>query len=64
MGRRAYGDGKAAEVLKALRCHPSAARAAGAVLAAAVAATSPSAATEAIKRHMRELGTDAVELAG
>lgn len=63
MGRRAYGRGEAAEVLKALGCHPSAARAAGAVLAAAVAATSPHAATEAIRRHMRELGTDADELA-
>lgn len=63
MGRRAYGRGEAAEVLKALGCHPGAARAAGAVLAAAVAATSPHAATEAIRRHMRELGTDADELA-
>lgn len=63
MGRRAYGRGEAAEVLKALGCHQSAARAAGAVLAAAVAATSPHAATEAIRRHMRELGTDADELA-
>lgn len=63
MGRRAYGDGEAAEVLKALRCRPSAAEAAGAVLAAAVAATPSHAATEAIRRHMRGLGTDAGKLA-
>lgn len=63
MGRRAFGDGEAAEVLKALRCDPSAAWAAGAVLAAAVAATSPSAATGAIKHHMRALGTNNDELA-
>ena len=64
MGRRAYGRGEAAGVLKGLRCDPRAARAAGAVLSAAVAATSPRAATDAIRRRMGELGTDADELAG